>query len=160
MKFFFRYSHLWWNVVIQLLLGVFLEIVHLWKRIAIIYLASVVGGSLCATVLQNDTYSVGASAGVFGLVFSHLATIILNWNEMDRKFSRLFCVLLYVTYNVASPVYKQLVLKEESDVRSNTVAKFMITLSISINLLDRSCGSSGRRYNWIFSVNFGVKKFS
>lgn len=101
----------------QLILGVFLEIVHKWKRIAIIYLASTVGGSLCITVLQNDTYSVGASNGVYGLLFSHLATIILNWNEMDRKFSRLFCVALYIVYDVGTNLYSELVEEEKSNVR-------------------------------------------
>lgn len=102
----------------QLILGVFLEIVHKWKRIAIIYLASVFGGSLCVTVLDNAAYSVGASAGVMGMLFSHLATIILNWNEMERKFTRLFCVALYIVYDISTDVYSALVLEEESNVRS------------------------------------------
>lgn len=101
----------------QLILGVFLEIVHQWKRISIIYLASVFGGSLATTVLENTSYAVGASDGVMGLLFSHLATIILNWNEMDRKFSRLFCVALYVVYDVCTDLYRELVEERGLNVR-------------------------------------------
>ncbi|KAJ6641126.1 Rhomboid-related protein 1, partial [Pseudolycoriella hygida] len=110
------YVHLWGNVTMQLFLGLFLEIVHKWKRIGTIYLASVFGGSLCLTVLSNRGYAVGASAGVMGLVFSHLATIVLNWNEMDRKFTRIFCVSLYIFYGVGKNVYAELILKDETNI--------------------------------------------
>ncbi|KAJ6637849.1 Protein rhomboid [Pseudolycoriella hygida] len=110
------YSHLWGNVIMQLILGVFLEIVHKWKRIGIIYLAAVFGGSMCTTVLDNEYYAVGASAGVMGLLFSHLATIALNWNEMDRKFTRLFCISLYIVYDVGTDLYSALILKEENNI--------------------------------------------
>lgn len=92
----FRLSHLCTNVLLQLILGVLLEIVHNWSRIAIIYIASVLGGSLFITLLSPNHYSVGASAGVYGLLFSHLSTIILNWKEMDKKICRLSLLLLYI----------------------------------------------------------------
>ncbi len=101
----------------QLLLGVFLEIVHEWKRIAIIYFASVFGGALCHSVLDNTRCSVGASGGGKGLLFSHLLTIILNWNEMDRKFTRFFCVSLYTAYDIGTDAYSELYLQEMSNVR-------------------------------------------
>ncbi len=101
----------------QLVLGVFLEIVHKWKRISIIYLAAVFGGSLSVTVLDNAYYSLGASGGVMGLLFSHLATVILNWNEMERKFARFFCLALYIVYDIGTDVYSELVLGNKSNVR-------------------------------------------
>ncbi len=51
------------------------------------------------TVLSPGLYVIGASAAVFGLLFSHLSTIILNWNEMDRKRCRLFWLVLYILLN-------------------------------------------------------------
>lgn len=109
-------SHLWNNLGMQLILGVLLEIIHHWKRIAIIYLASVLGGSLFISVLDN-TYTVGASSGVYGLLFSHLATMILNWNEMDRKFCRLFFLLFYIAYDLGLTLYAELIIKKVSHVR-------------------------------------------
>jgi rhomboid-related protein 1/2/3 len=73
----FRASHLWGNLVFQLILGVLLETVHHWKRVATIYVAGVLGGSLAITVLNPESYGVGASAGVYALLIAHLATIIM-----------------------------------------------------------------------------------
>ncbi|XP_037029725.1 protein rhomboid-like [Bradysia coprophila] len=82
-------SHLWHNAAMQVSFGGLLEIIHSWKRIGLIYVASVFGGSLFISVLDN-VYTVGASSGVYGLAFAHLATITLNWNEMDKKCCGLF----------------------------------------------------------------------
>ncbi|KAJ6643860.1 Rhomboid-related protein 1, partial [Pseudolycoriella hygida] len=109
-------SHLWSNVIFQLILGVLLEIVHGWKRIAIIYVSSIVGGSLFISVLSPGTYAVGASAGDYGLLFSHLATIIINWNEMDRKCCRLFWLIFYIAFDVGLNLYSELILQTKSNV--------------------------------------------
>ncbi|XP_037034417.1 rhomboid-related protein 2-like [Bradysia coprophila] len=97
--------HLWSNVIFQLILGIPLEIVHNWRRISIIYIASVVGGTLFITVLSPRTYTAGASAAVYGLLFSHLSTIILNWNEMDRKCCRLFWLLAYMSFDIGFSIF-------------------------------------------------------
>lgn len=107
----FRLSHLWTNIIFQLILGILLEMFQGWKRIAIIYFSSILGGSLFITVLRPHIYAVGASAGVYGLLFSHLSTIILNWNETNRKFSRLFWLLLYIIFDVSLSLYLELVPK-------------------------------------------------
>lgn len=103
-------------MLFQLILGVLLEIVHNWKRIAIIYLSSILGGSLFITILSPESYAVGASAGVYGLLFSHLSTIIINWNEMDRKCCRLFWLLLYLTFDIGFSMYLELVVETNSNV--------------------------------------------
>jgi len=78
-------------------------------------LASVLGGSLFISVLGPNTYGVGASAGVYGLLFSHLSTIILNWNEMDRKCCRLFWLLLYITFDIGSSLWIELHLQQNTN---------------------------------------------
>jgi len=70
-------SHLWGNVVFQLILGVILEVTHHWKRVGALYIAGVIGGSLAITVLNPNTYGVGASSGVYALLTAHVATIIM-----------------------------------------------------------------------------------
>lgn len=79
-----------------MVLGVLLEIVHSWLPIATIYFASVIGGSLFITLLNPNSYAVGASAGVYGLLSSHLSTIILDWNDWNNKVVRLSAVLFYI----------------------------------------------------------------
>ncbi|XP_037035638.1 protein rhomboid-like [Bradysia coprophila] len=111
------FIHLWSNVIFQLILGIPLEIVHNWRRISIIYIASVVGGTLFITVLRPRIYTVGASAAVYGLLFSHLSTIILNWNEMDRKCCRLFWLLAYMSFDIGLSIFDAL---QKQDVGSRT----------------------------------------
>lgn len=113
---FYRLTHLWSNVIFQSILGILLEIVHNWKRVAIIYLSSVLGGSLFISVLSPESYAVGASGGVYGLLFSHLSTIIINWNEMDRKCCRLFWLLFYLIFDIGYTLYAELFVKTDSNV--------------------------------------------
>jgi len=110
-----RSSHLWGNVIFQLILGCLLEIVHHWKRIFIIYMASVLGGSLFITALGPTSYGVGASAGVYGLLFAHLSTIILNWAEMDKKCCRLFWLLFYIALDIGINSWVKFGLKYETN---------------------------------------------
>jgi membrane associated rhomboid family serine protease len=73
----YRASHLWFNLVVQLIFGVLLETVHHWKRVATVYVAGVVGGSLAITIFTPDLYGLGASAGVYAILTAHLAVIIM-----------------------------------------------------------------------------------
>lgn len=140
-KLNFRFSHLWNNVIFQLILGVLLEIVHNWKRIAIIYVASVIGGSLFLTILTPNTYAVGASGALYGLLFSHLSTIIINWNEMDRKCCRLFWLLFYITFDIGFSFYLELAVKKDSNVNTNEQTAhfscFNIFFLLSLSLVIR-----------------------
>jgi rhomboid-related protein 1/2/3 len=65
------------NVVVQIVLGVLLELVHKWWRVLIIYFAGVRAGSLATSVVDPDTYLAGASAGVYALIFAHLSTCLM-----------------------------------------------------------------------------------
>ncbi|KAJ6643858.1 Rhomboid-related protein 1 [Pseudolycoriella hygida] len=112
--------HLLPNVAFQIMLGVILEIEHNSKRIAIVYLASVLGGSLFNTVLTPKKYAVGASAAVYGLFFSHLATILLNWNVVDKKWFRIMLLTLFISFDIASSLYYEIFLNVNLHVRPIT----------------------------------------
>ncbi|XP_037035298.1 rhomboid-related protein 1-like [Bradysia coprophila] len=88
------------NILLQLMLGVLLEIVHGWLPIAVIYFSSVIGGSLFITLFSPNSYVVGASAGVYGLLSSHLSSIILDWNDWNKKWLRLAMVVFYICLNL------------------------------------------------------------
>ncbi len=92
--------HLCANVLLQIILGGLLEIAHKWHQIATIYIGSVIGGSLFITLLNPNNYAVGASAGVYGLISSHVSTIILNWSEMEMKFISLPALFIYIFADV------------------------------------------------------------
>lgn len=69
--------HLMMNLLIQILLGVALELVHHWWRVSLIYLAGVIAGSMGTSLTSPQIFLAGASGGVYALITAHIATIIL-----------------------------------------------------------------------------------
>lgn len=76
--------HLLVNLLVQLFLGVPLEMVHRWWRVIIVYLAGVAAGSLATSLTDPKVYLAGASGGVYALIAAHIATIIMV--NVDRSF--------------------------------------------------------------------------
>lgn len=72
-----RQTHLTVNLIVQLLLGVPLEMVHRGWRVVLIYLSGVLAGSLATSVTDPNVYLAGASGGVYALITAHVATIII-----------------------------------------------------------------------------------
>jgi len=79
------WMHLGWNVVIQLLVGIPLEMAQPgWKgtlRVAGLFMAGIIVGGLGAGVAEHDKYLVGSSPGTYALIMAHLACLALNWKE-------------------------------------------------------------------------------
>lgn len=69
-------AHLMCNLVMQICLGIPLELVNHWSRITVIYLAGVLAGSMGQSVVSAHRLH-GASAGVYALLIAHIATVIL-----------------------------------------------------------------------------------
>lgn len=91
---FYRWLHLGFNLVVQLLVGLPLEMVHGSGRVAFIYMAGVAAGSLGTSVFDTDVYLVGASGGVYALLAAHLANVLLNYNNMQFGILRLFGIFV------------------------------------------------------------------
>ena len=70
------------SLLVQLFLGIPLEIVHGPLRLSVLYLAGAVTGSLLTSVTDSHSYLAGASGGVYALLLAHLPTIIMNCKEM------------------------------------------------------------------------------
>ena len=83
------WSHLVFNLLVQMVVGLPLEMVHGSTRVACIYLAGVVAGSLGTSVFDADVYLVGASGGVYALMAAHLANVQVNYSTMQFGFMRL-----------------------------------------------------------------------
>lgn len=69
--------HILMNLIIQIFLGVALELVHHWWRVALVYLAGVLAGSMGTSIVNPTIYLAGASGGVYALITAHIATIIM-----------------------------------------------------------------------------------
>lgn len=78
-------AHYVFNMIMQLLVGVFLEMEQEgWigsLRVLAVYLAGVLAGSLGTSLTDPNTYVAGASGGVYSLIAAHLATVLINWSE-------------------------------------------------------------------------------
>lgn len=69
--------HILMNLIIQIFLGVALELVHHWWRVALVYLAGVLAGSMGTSIVSPRIFLAGASGGVYALITAHIATIIM-----------------------------------------------------------------------------------
>jgi len=78
-------GHFFFNMLMQIIVGVFLEMEQEgWLgslKVLTVYLAGVLAGSLGTSLSDPDTYIAGASGGVYALIAAHLATMTLNWAE-------------------------------------------------------------------------------
>ena len=78
-------AHFIFNMIMQVLVGVFLEMEQEgWigsLRVFAVYMAGVLAGSLGTSLSEPNTFVAGASGGVYALIAAHLATLALNWKE-------------------------------------------------------------------------------
>lgn len=86
--------HLIINCLIQLLLGIPLEMVHGWWRVWITYLAGVLAGSLCTAITDPHTKLAGASGGVYALITAHIANILMVIYAFNEFVLQLVNILL------------------------------------------------------------------
>ncbi|XP_064478990.1 protein rhomboid-like isoform X2 [Ornithodoros turicata] len=97
--------HLLFNLLVQMLVGLPLEMVHGSLRIGTVYMAGVLAGSLGTSVFDTDVYLVGASGGVYALLAAHLANVLLNYNQMQFGLVRLVGVFVIASADVGFAIY-------------------------------------------------------
>ncbi|XP_032994653.1 rhomboid-related protein 3 isoform X4 [Lacerta agilis] len=100
-------EHLGLNVVLQLLVGVPLEMVHGAARIGFVYIAGVVAGSLAVSIADMTAPVVGSSGGVYALISAHLANIVMNWSGMKCQFKllRMAVALICMSFEFGRAVW-------------------------------------------------------
>lgn len=97
--------HLLFNLLVQVLVGLPLEMVHGSLRIGTVYMAGVLAGSLGTSVFDMDVYLVGASGGVYALLAAHLANVLLNYNNMEFGIVRLIGIFVVASADVGFAIY-------------------------------------------------------
>ncbi|PAA49193.1 hypothetical protein BOX15_Mlig002229g3 [Macrostomum lignano] len=78
------WHHIVFNSALTLLLGIPLELVHKAWRVAPIFLAGVLAGSLLSSVAEPAVTLLGASGGVYALIGAHYGLVIMNWEELQE----------------------------------------------------------------------------
>lgn len=114
-------GHFFFNMLMQVLVGVFLEMEQEgWVgsiKVLTVYMCGVLAGSLGTSLSDPDTYIAGASGGVYALIAAHLATLTLNWQEDGQvriqkvvqkpitKIIRIIFILVLTIHDIVFAVY-------------------------------------------------------
>nr|KAF6294898.1 rhomboid like 1 [Pipistrellus kuhlii] len=77
-------EQLGFNALLQLMIGVPLEMVHGLLRISLLYLAGVLAGSLTVSITDMRAPVVGGSGGVYALCSAHLANVVMVMKPPGR----------------------------------------------------------------------------
>lgn len=101
------FYHIFFNTLMQLILGVPLEMVHKWYRVGVVYMIGVVAGSLGSSLSDPRALLAGASGGVYALIAAHLATVILNYAEMEFAWLRLVILTVFGVTDFSVAVYER-----------------------------------------------------
>ncbi|PSN39431.1 Rhomboid-related protein 3 [Blattella germanica] len=145
--------HLVVNLLVQLLLGVPLEMVHRWWRVLIIYFAGVVAGSLGTSITDPTVLLAGASGGVYAILFAHIATIIMNWSEMSFAPYQLGVFLVLIVTDVGTAIYNRYFSEETQPIGySAHFAGALAGLLLGINILRNLQVKSWEKKLWWASI--------
>ncbi|XP_047374597.1 rhomboid-related protein 2 isoform X2 [Sciurus carolinensis] len=92
-------QHIVGNLLMQLVLGIPLEMVHKGLRVGLVYLAGVIAGSLASSIFDPLRSLVGASGGVYALMGGYFMNVLVNFREMIPVFG-IFRLLVIVLIGV------------------------------------------------------------
>ncbi|XP_069751856.1 rhomboid-related protein 2 isoform X1 [Narcine bancroftii] len=102
-------QHLIGNLLMQLILGIPLEMVHKGHRVGLVYIAGVIGGSLASSIFDPLLSLVGASGGGYALMGGYFMNVIVNFKQMVPLFGifRLAFILIIVGTDVGFALYRR-----------------------------------------------------
>lgn len=131
--------HLVVNLLVQIMLGIPLEMVHRWWRVLTIYIAGVIAGSLGTSVSDPGVFLAGASGGVYALITAHIATILMNWSQMEFAVLQLFVFLVVTSVDVGQAVYNRYVLETKDQIGyvahlAGAIAGLLVGINVLRNL--------------------------
>jgi len=146
--------HVSFNILVQLVLGIPLEMVHGAWRVGAVYLSGIFAGSLWTSVLKPGVFLSGASGGVYALIMGHLGTVIMNHREMSYPWWRVAVVSITAITDAAVYVYETAVLGQPSKPISYPahIAGAVAGLLIGVVCLRNLSWEKHQRYIWIISL--------
>lgn len=97
--------HLMFNMLVQVAVGIPLEMIHGYLRTGIVYMSGVLAGSLGTSIFDMQAYLVGASGGVYALLAAHLANIVLNYSHMELGILKLAAVFIIASADVGFAIW-------------------------------------------------------
>jgi membrane associated rhomboid family serine protease len=77
--------HIIANVVSQLFLGSGIEYGLGLTKFVVLYFVTGFGGMLLSAIMKPESFAIGASTSVFGLVGFYISYLFTNWSFMGRE---------------------------------------------------------------------------
>ncbi|KAA0703466.1 Rhomboid-related protein 2 [Triplophysa tibetana] len=116
-------EHIMGNLLMQLLLGIPLELVHKGFEVGMVYMAGVLAGSLASSIFDPRSALVGASGGVYALMGGYFMNAVVNFKEMSLVFGifRILTIVLIVGTDVGFALYRRF-LTDDSGMKVSFVA--------------------------------------
>ena len=168
-------SHFVFNMIMQILVGVFLEMEQEgWQgsfRVMIVYFSGVLAGSLGTSLSDPDTYIAGASGGCYALIAAHLATLALNWQEDSAvrirkvihkpliRIVRIVFITFLSVHDICLAIYFRYFLKQES--RTGFMGHFcgaLAGLLVGVFILDNRRYKFSNHKTLNFSQEYAILK--
>ncbi|KAM6967583.1 rhomboid-related protein 2 [Aplochiton taeniatus] len=102
-------QHILGNLIIQLLLGIPLELVHKGFEVGMVYMSGVLAGSLASSIFDPYSALVGASGGVYALMGGYFMNAVVNFREMLPLLGvfRIVAILAIVGTDVGFALYRR-----------------------------------------------------
>jgi membrane associated rhomboid family serine protease len=114
--------------VIQLIIGIPLEMKNGSFRVCMLYLMGVIAGSLGASVFDPDSNVVGASGAVYTIIGAWTAELIQNFDTMKYKWVQLGSIVSLSALDLGSQIYK----RYNSDGESTSFAAHFVGFTAGI----------------------------
>ncbi|XP_061573264.1 rhomboid-related protein 2 [Cololabis saira] len=108
-------EHIVGNLLMQLLLGIPLELVHKGFEVGMVYMAGVLAGSLASSIFDPRSALVGASGGVYALLGGYFMNAIVNFREMIPLLGvfRILVIVFIVGTDFGFAFYRRFISQEE-----------------------------------------------
>ncbi|KAI2655091.1 Rhomboid-related protein 2 [Labeo rohita] len=107
-------EHIMGNMLMQLFLGIPLELVHKGFEVGMVYMAGVLAGSLASSIFDPYSALVGASGGVYALIGGYFMNAVVNFREMIPVLGvfRILVIVLIVGTDVGFAIYRRFITHE------------------------------------------------
>lgn len=118
-------QHILGNLLMQLLLGIPLELVHKGFEVGMVYIGGVLAGSLASSIFDPFSALVGASGGVYALIGGYFMNAVVNFREMLPLLGvfRILVIVIIVGGDFGFAFYRRF-LGDEAGLKVSFVAHF------------------------------------
>nr|CAB3265565.1 rhomboid-related protein 2-like [Phallusia mammillata] len=117
-------EHIMGNVVLQLMVGIMLEMVHKSLRVSIVYMSGVLAGSLSSSIFDPFVFLVGASGGVYALLGGYLSNVIMNWSKLAFNGLHLLLILAIAIVDIGFSLYRRIAVMDDDTPQVSLAAHF------------------------------------